>query len=543
MIVNLTAKYIGQYVEFTYETPLRGLLSISTFVDTTTGTTGTRLFKKEFSYTLDGVKYGDWISLTNGNLAAIGTLPIKNDFIIKFRYTRIGTDNTGLLVVNTLIVNGTFSLSYLQVLDFSNGVFSDIGFTDQYWNQVWLNLLNKLYDYGVVPKYIERGEDNPNDEDYITFWKSVAYYFALTIALVDEKISKIMIRQDELAEYLLQKGIFVCGDETITTLNVIANNIYDQVRRRATLGITYQDGTFSSPMTNPVHGELLRIICFDIVTDEFLFEYIKNSGWYVDIDSPTYFGLTKHLQLNKSSEQSTNITSLSNYIVTGTVALVTDGSHQVARLNAGATLSTPIVKIDDTLDYEFTFMIKLLTASASDLQVSLSVTDHLGYLKNTQSIQNGSVQLDFLPLYSAPTNAVYYFFRGILFNKGKSLMTSIDDYQTSVNAGRNLRMISGSERVQLSINNVSGSHQLSVYDIKIKPLKAERSNIYINGGDMTRMWVKNRNFNLENNISPYHKLTIDDALNIKIRENLIPMESGLIMYSIGSNQVNTLNNL
>ena len=534
MNVNKTAKYIGQYVEFSYEVPLRGLVTITSFSDVIINQTGSRFFDKEFKYTMDGARYSDWQPLTLLNLQAIngGTLPIENDFILAFRYIRAGSDNTDDLTVQSFLLNGTYSLAYLQVLDLSNTIFEDIGFTDEYWNKVWINLLDKLYKRGIVPKFILRGDDNVEDRDYIDFWKTIAYFYALTIALLDDKITNLINRQDDLSEFLLERGVFVCGDSSLITLNYVASNIYDQIRRRATQGITYIDGTHLAPVADPVHGELLRLICFDIVNDEFLFEYIRHNGWYLNVWSPTYHGLYNNAQLNKTPDNFQDIGSLVNYNVSGTVNLVADGTKgSVAEVAPTSSLGLYEMKVDDKIAYEFTFLFKYVGVDPAAITVRCDTKTALGTPLFTFSIQTGTPLNTFISGYTPPNNTVYYLFRGIIHSRNESLQTNMNDYQTNLNFGRNLKFRGGAQRIEFTIEN-NGLSNLYVWDVKFRPLKETLNNVFLNSTDLTRTWTKNRNFEISSKINPFKDITIEEVLDIKIREGLIPMGSALIRKSL-----------
>jgi hypothetical protein len=532
MIVNKTTKYIGQYVEFSYETPLRGLVSITSFVDGITGQTGTRLFNKEFSYTLDGVKFSKYEPLTLGALQAIagGTIPIESDFILKFRYTRAGSDTLGNLTVDSMVINGTYSMAYLQILDLANTIFQDIGFTDEYWNKVWVNLLKKLYGKGIVANYVERG-DNKEDADYITYWKIIAYYYAFTIALVDEKISKITEKIPDLSEFLIERGAYAYTDNTIVTLNLVANYIFDQIRRRATKGIIYIDGTPQAPVTNPNHGELLKLVGFKI-NDEFLFEYVKQlNGWYLDVNSPDYHGLYGHKQLNKWYDEGEAV-DLSKLTLTGTVLNLTFfGRTNMMWMQPSSTAESGDIKVADTLGYELTFWIKtaINNVDINTLTLTISTTTALGSPVDTESILSGSVTGTILSAYtnSNQGNAIFYFIRAKIYPKGTALIASPDS-QTNVNTGVNLRFKDGAERMKIKFACGAGAGAMAISDIKLYPLYQFKNNVSLDAGDMSRVWLKNRNFELSSKINPIKGMSVEEYLDIKIRETLLPFSSTLI---------------
>lgn len=512
MIVGYTANKIGDFVDFSDGVPFRGLKTITSLVDSITGTTGTKYFDKFFSYTLDGVHFTNYAPLTLGALTALNPLPIKGDTIFKFRYIRAGTDNTGTLVLNSLNVSGIYDLQYLQVLVLSNTVFSDIAITDQFFNEVWVNLLNKLYDGEIVPKYIVRGDDDLEDVDYINFWKTIAYFFSLPISLADYKITNIQNNQMLMLDYLKQQNLLVCKDETLLELNSIAEQLFDVFRRRGTQKIVLQDGTHLAPVTDAFHGEFLRYICFDIIKDEFLFEYLSRDllGWNINVSSPCYNGLYKHLQLNKTPEQTQNFQDLSLFDITETVAIISDGSKDVAKLSNGGEIHTKQIKIDPKLSYEITFFCRQ-TVLAANLYLYIECYDEVGGLISLYNIDTGVVSGGgILEGIAMANTSNYYFARGILYSYDSPLLSAAES-KTNLNTGVNLRFPSNAKRVVIKIVNFndSGSEFFYIWDFKMKPLKSEY-NIggFVNSNDMTNVWLKNNNpdvsgIELERNVKNY----------------------------------------
>lgn len=59
--------------------------------------TATRFFTREFRYSSDNITFSAWAPLTNGNLLAVPTT-IGGTYYVDIRYTRAGTDATGVLI-------------------------------------------------------------------------------------------------------------------------------------------------------------------------------------------------------------------------------------------------------------------------------------------------------------------------------------------------------------------------------------------------------------------------------------------------------------
>lgn len=520
MIIGLSVDNINDKIEFTYQTPLRGLRRVLSLTEDTTGEDASKFFLKHFKYSFDGVRYNDdWIELSLVNIQqalhnSSGLLPVKNDIIVKFRYLRKGTDPSGSLSVDQLTIGGEFSMEYLQVLDFEDTVYENVAWTDEYWNRVWLNLLQKTHEKGIIAAYIPRGEEDEwDDEDYILIWKTLSYFFALQIALVNDVITELPNREKLLSEYLIQRGLFICGDENLQYLQWISQHTYDIVRRRATMDIIREDGTYLSPLLNPRHGELLRFIYYKIEKDEFLFEYIS-SGITIGETWPTYYGLTNHLQLNKTPENTKSFVNMALY--DGTASLYNDGGNGTALLTGGHYLKLKEMKVDSNIAYELTFMCNQLEIG-SRLSVTLQCIDEVGFLLNGNEIFGGTVTNIFVSSYSFPMLNNYYQFRAIVFNHSQALLPLITS-TLNIGAGLHIRMPEATKRINFSIENNSGSggDRLLIWDLKFKPLLNQQPSVFVNGVDSTNIWMKNNNL----------KFT-ERQMFEKIIENLIPSNSTL----------------
>ena len=521
MIVDLTTIKIGQAIRFRYEAPLRGLVNMTTFTDVITGTTGTRFFTKEFRYSVQGARFTDYEELTAPNLVAVGTLPLKNDFIIEFRYVRSGTDNTGNLTIDELTIIGNFSLAYLQVLDFENTVFEDISFTDIFWNQAWINLFEKLYVQGIIPRFIERGDESNqiDEEDFVVLWKANAYYFALLLALVDFVVTKMFQNEKLMTEYLLQRGLFVCGDEDITVLQQLSEEIYDEVRQRATTGMIRQDGDHITPVIAPLHGELLRLICFDIVCDEFLFEFLSSefAGWTVNNTSPLFRGQTLHKQLNKTPENTADFVDISLYTITGSSVIATDGGREVINMIGAGTLEPKnSIKVDDSLSYEITFEVRDI-GQAGTLDFKVFTEDKLGTPIDLLDIETAVVKTEFFSSIAMLQSGKYYFVRGIIFAVGAPALSG-QDAILNIGVGKHLQFSVGAQRLFITIENTSGGvDEINIHNFKMKPLTNDYiTGASVNGQDTTNIWMRNRNKNFSS-----------ISLENDIRDKLLPAGSVL----------------
>lgn len=510
MVIGNICTEIGDVLEITTDVPIIATTSLLTFSDSITGTTGTRFFAKLFQYSPDGIIFGDWQTLTNHNLQQI-IFQDWNTPIINLRYERSGTDNTGSLQFNGITFHGT-AIDYIPDSPVGlTSLFKDILYNNPEVFELTINLTKKLYEVGIVPNYIERGDFNVdltvNDDDYIAYWKTVAHYFAL-FSIFCQQFKTLYFNRDWLFQYVQQYGLFLNGDEEMADVQYIIANLYDEYRKRGTAMVVIPKGTLLLDGSETiVDGEYLRLIGYNHY-DDFTFQLRKRqyTGWWINNSSPCYKGLTHTgVQINKAPENTQDILDLSKYIVSGTT-LITDGLKNVAQLSAGDKLAffTPI---NNSCDYELTFWVKQDDITPM-LQVYGLPYNHYGILMGpTLEDTLGAIVLpNFINGLITPDSSVYYFVRVILFAHNINQLNT----QTNMNQGINLRSIHNQESMYWQFMNI-GSGEIFLWDIKVRPLRTSYSTGFIQIGNFIEIWRKNNNGHYNNEQS-----------NDLTRKNLFP---------------------
>ena len=196
------------------DVPIVGLLSLSAFTDTTTGS-----FDKEFRYSTDGINFVSWRELTNANLLAVSVNSADN-FLIEYRYTNLLDSSASFTDIN---VSGSFEElacgEYYQ-----KSIFKD--YFDCRDNEVlqWcVNVTSKLYKKGIIPEYILRGnESNANsiDKDYVDFWRSLSCFFAYIVVFA-RKFKDFKGTESLLQEYINNIGLIYCPTQSLSQKNYL----------------------------------------------------------------------------------------------------------------------------------------------------------------------------------------------------------------------------------------------------------------------------------------------------------------------------------
>ncbi len=523
IIDNGNTTEINQVVEFGYKTPLRGMQTITSLIEDISFESPTRFFNKFFRYSFDGVKFSKYELLTLPALKTAveieaGKIPLKNDLLLDFRYVRTGTDITGDLEITEFTVNGIIALEYLQVLDFEDTIFEDIGFTDEYWNKVWINLMRKVYDDGIVPKAMERADPEKDDTDYIVLWKCVAYFYALLVALSENKVIRMSDNEILLSGYLLQRGLVVCGKEDIAILKEFAKNIYDQSRRRGTVAVFEQDGNEFFPVNNPRHGEMLRMVCHNIETDPYHFSY-KTGGWLVDSNSPDYNALYEDEQLSKFETgdiPSSFLNLLVDIIGIIDVDIIASG-QQVLRFAAGASAETIPFTISSKIGYYIAFYFTIPIGGSIDFDVKGFTAD--------------GTDLDLVTVTGAATDTPNNLLDSAVINLDDELVRvvipihafgtpSISLDNAELNIGQGMAQKFKENHSKIALYWKSNIVDIGIWDIRVTPME-QNSECFIDGSPFAKLFLKNTS-------NRYSELDIKK----KIISELAPKNSHLLLKLI-----------
>lgn len=150
------ANKIGDEIIYTLK-PLGGISSINSFTDVITGETVTRYFRKYVSVAIEGLFFTDYKLLTNTELQAI-LINKTNSYVLKIKYVRAGTDNTGSLTLHNFVANCT-KVEIDSGYEYNNSNF--VRFFDMNNEDVleWsVNVFKKIFKHGSLAEYVLRGK-------------------------------------------------------------------------------------------------------------------------------------------------------------------------------------------------------------------------------------------------------------------------------------------------------------------------------------------------------------------------------------------------
>lgn len=267
---------IGDSLIIEIDSELYGIEALLSFSDNIDGVTEERYFQKEFSYTTDLFNYSLWTILSDANLKAV-ILDSRNPFRIKYRYTRLGTDGTGTLTFNSIILNAQRAMKCGE--NYDRSIFVQFFHCSDPAINAWaLNVYEKVYKtHQLLAAYVERN-GVAHDQDFRALWFSITTFFAYIVKYA-RMFEKIEDHEGLLYDFLVQRGLYLCPESNLLEMQTHTQKYWSEVAKRGT------------PRVVEPNGELKRLLCWK-EGDPYMIAYhnIGESGWVLDKVCPTYKG-------------------------------------------------------------------------------------------------------------------------------------------------------------------------------------------------------------------------------------------------------------
>ena len=483
---------IGEVIYIKTSVPIIGLLVLSDLnirvIDESAYPNST--FRQEFRYSYDGGNiWSNWITLTENNIKNI-QLQDKADFEGEYRYIKDGvniTTNSSFNFINPNYFSSYFFSNYFNIHD--PEVLN--------WS---VNVLEKLYLKGITPIYIKRGESVTfnKDEDFIDFFNTITTFHAAIVTFA-RHLGNFINDEDLLKRFLEQRNIYFCNLNTLNELQYLTENYFQEIAQRGTNRIHQT----KQQTGKTVNGELLRLICYDEVCNEFIFGYTrsKETGWNIGNSSPLYKGLSKHINLNKSYEDTKDFNDLSKYsLLNGNdVYIQQDGNKNI--VNFDHTSGDPItgigkdntdyyIKVNPYLNYEITFKVRQ-PVSLDALRVEAFTYDVNNNQISLENVDGSGDENKFMQFVALNRNDKYYNVRCIIYNKDQNDKSE----KTSLNVGQNLRFKNNVCKIlpRVYFDNTGVSGNIYVWDLKMKPSSTNFSLGFIQTSDFILNFIEYNN--------------------------------------------------
>jgi hypothetical protein len=463
--------------------PYIGILALTSFVDNASGVDGTHTFTKTFRYSENGIIFSEWFELITQNILAI-ELSQKDTFIIELRYIKnepVGDNQLNVTQATFGTTNDPIPSGYY----FKNSIFYQFFEADDVEVLNWMiNVLDKLYQKGLLPNYIDRLNDFGLSDDFIEFWRGICKFAAYYVVYA-RKYQQFYENDVLLREYLEERGLKTSINNSLEELQYLMQNYYNQIAKRGTIHII--DKTENE---DAINGEFLRLINY-VDTDEFIFNINRNEhiGWNIDNSSPMHRELTINDNVNKFYESSIEPDDINKYPITGGVTIITDNDidKKVLHIESGGIEDDGVkrIKVDEFLDYQLMFLIK--KEDAEDLTVGIDAFDINGDSINLKSRVDGSNSNTFLQDVALQRDDKYLLVRCFLYSKLKPLYS---DDKTNLQIGHNLKMIDGVVYVAPKIL-IGGEG--NIYNIRFCPMVTPYSRGFVQSANFIDCWLGNNN--------------------------------------------------
>lgn len=503
---------------FIRSNPTIGIIALTSFVDNTAGEDSTHSFTKSFRYSKNGIIFSEWHELTPVNILSI-SVNAKDTLIIELNYIKhqpAGDDN--LTITSASI--GTTATAGVNGFYFDNSIFKQYFNSDDLEVLNWqISVLSKLFERGLLPSYIDRFDEFGSPDDFIEFWRAVTKYFAYYVVYA-RKYQKFYQSEVLLQEYIEQRGMKTSPLNTIIELNYLMKNFYKEIFHRGTVHIVDKASQGAA-----IDGELLRLIKYNPLVDEFIFNLYKpeHFGWNLGNSSPCYRGMRINDNANKYYEQQAEPSDITKYPISGAAfAKVVDGGRDVIEIVNGGICVTGLsnpnlfkIKVDEFMDYELFFMVKL--SAGAKLHVGYAAYNKAGGSMPLKSQKDSSSTLDHFAGGVELQRADKYLGVSLfLYNK---LKPPFAGDTTTLNAGIDLRLIDGVTHVIPNIECSGGTMQ--IYNIRFVPMRTSYSRGFLDTKNFISAWIKNNNNDI-------------DILGIKqfIKRYLIPYNSNIELSTI-----------
>ena len=242
---------INDSFQFSIQAYIDGNLSLNSLLEDVENETQDRFFERKYRYSLDSINYTEWNVLDLNNFEITGYA--DNIIFIDFIYTRKGSDTSGFLKFNSIEIAGKGVVQFNSYNKNFDSIFSDVLQKNFYIKSLRQNLLRKLYNSGILPKFIERGEGD-DDDDFISFWGAICGFFSL-ISTFSNEFDEIPFNSEKLKEYLEQQNISTHRNSTLNQLKNISETLLQEYRFRGTAMTFQKDGENL--------GEWFRLISYE----------------------------------------------------------------------------------------------------------------------------------------------------------------------------------------------------------------------------------------------------------------------------------------
>lgn len=492
--------------------------------------------KFEFRGSVDSVNWSDWKELTLQNLNSLDFNKL-HPFQVEYRVTCTDSGQNYLYSINLEFEYESFptptsfdSTPFKQFMTFSNRK-----------SLLWaVNVLEKMYKSGIVPEFIDRGENRSwEDIDYLDFWWPTIYYNALKVSY-DSVFKETLFRPELLQDFLKQRDLYPGTEKDLGQLYYLATNYYNEIRRRGTPLIKEESLPLPSLYEGvEVRGELLRLLnCTSDEIEDFILTG-DDIGWYVGKSSPLYQSGTSVENIIKGFEYTKDYENPSKYpflnpqfIEKISTEISPERTGSCMKLLPDRFISCGIVpysdweiqknfsiKVNPKFSYEITFLIK--GGSGQKINFGVTCFNQFGHnLGDSLSVRNLEIETSYFYKGKVePSLGGFVLVRGILWSYFSPQLEG--SVPKGFSKGQNLKFKRLDVTYICPVLNVTGDggEAVHLYDFKVRPCKIDTSS-YVSQEDLLYLRGESKN----------EELSTEKVQKI-INNKLIPYNMELVLQS------------
>lgn len=442
------------------------------------GETVNWFYKKEYCIQINGGSWSSWDDINN-----LYTYPIDETVFYQVQFKFTHSKSATASGVSPVLSFTSVTLEGENIPVECGHIYNGSPFGQWFpcdENLAWcLNVANKMYERGIVPNFILRG-DGVDDEDYKVFWKVVSCFFSIIVEF-GRRVSRYNEDVGMLKTYLKARTLFFCeGSADLAELQALSHELIRRVQKRGSWAVLL---------------ELKRYICYDPI-DEFIFNLRPNKyvGWNIGNSSPTYKSIHNQDTLNKNYEPNGGFTDLSLYPLVG--APIIDGDD--LQLNVGDGIGDAVsqagksIVISPYLNYAIQFDVSVSSVT-DEFTVGVSVMDENDTVLDTHNIEDDTIDNAFVNAIKLNRAGEWYNFIGILYNYDRSVNT--DNVKPNIGYGNHLKMTTDTVvKLQPVIKANAGT--VTIRNLQIKPASLPYSTGFIQTSNWIDFLFNNRNDSL-----------------------------------------------
>lgn len=422
---------------------------------------------------------------------------------------------------------------------YEKSVFAEYFASDDAEAVAWAdNVLAKLVAKGIVPNYIERDGEGI-DTDFEVLYKPVTLFFGYLVRLAREfRDFKDNVTLGD--QYLLNKGVFMCGDESLNQILYLISNLLRIRAQRGTLKMIEK-----SIDPNVPHGEMLRMACWDSTRFFKLgVAQSKMNSWNVGNSSPLFRGCTGRYDLNVGYEDTESALDLAKYPLLNSqyISLSTFQTKECIEIadvaaatisGIGANESAKRIVVTPDLNFEITFYVAQ-DAALENITFGCLAFDTNGDAVNLQNVVTGLDSNFFFQAKKLNQVNKFYMVRGILYNKDQFLLDAADA-GLNIGFGQNLRMPGNVVSIipYIVVDSDGSAGSTFIWNLKVTPCSLVYERSYLDNKNFIDIILTNKNSRYRN--ADLHELyrkffiPYNTAFNTSFFDSVIDVEAGAFL--------------